>query len=481
MLKKLATPPLFLLPPASTGHTRHFMPWFKKGPDDRTLVFDAFVALDKKDEVIAIWPDVNLNDAEKKALDRIAGVLSFLGRAESWTQARILKTDEAQDAKKRVNCCPESTSSGIFSKKEEMDTVRILCADPDKAFLNDHTPKLKKSEGRGKRKQEEVISRCDPDWHLCMETLDLHVERWSDPPGSRWITYMRPKDCFKTATLPIKRMKKMPRLTVARFAVDGVVLPPVENTLGIAELARRTAMGIYRRIEEHPYDGNKAENTELPHSDVFSGKDRNGQPLKGHKHAYYLPTDEDDDGRIDHLTIVAEMGFSPQEVNTLNMMRSLKLIGDEALHLLLLGIGQKGIIQAPKVFGPSRVWISATPFIATRHQKARGKKKDPPEILGADNQKAFAKHVLLEEIIRIQKIGPDLPAPETVEFLNEEHRMGAHRLRPIQFKRFRQKPTDDGGRRAAGAFRITFAEPVRGPICLGHSSHFGMGLFVPED
>jgi CRISPR-associated protein Csb2 len=31
--------------------------------------------------------------------------------------------------------------------------------------------------------------------------------------------------------------------------------------------------------------------------------------------------------------------------------------------------------------------------------------------------------------------------------------------------------------------RLTFAEPVSGPLCLGHSSHFGLGLFaaVPED
>src|SRR5690606_35661989 len=42
----LATnPPAFFLPPASMGHTRHYMPWFKKGPGDRTLVFDTFVVV----------------------------------------------------------------------------------------------------------------------------------------------------------------------------------------------------------------------------------------------------------------------------------------------------------------------------------------------------------------------------------------------------------------------------------------------------
>ena len=27
----------------------------------------------------------------------------------------------------------------------------------------------------------------------------------------------------------------------------------------------------------------------------------------------------------------------------------------------------------------------------------------------------------------------------------------------------------------------TFAAPVRGPLCLGHSCHFGLGLFLPGE
>jgi CRISPR-associated protein Csb2 len=54
-----------------------------------------------------------------------------------------------------------------------------------------------------------------------------------------------------------------------------------------------------------------------------------------------------------------------------------------------------------------------------------------------------------------------------------------HELRPIQFKRFRSKPDDDGVRRLAGAFRMTFPLEVQGPMVLGWSSHFGLGLFAP--
>jgi CRISPR-associated protein Csb2 len=71
----------------------------------------------------------------------------------------------------------------------------------------------------------------------------------------------------------------------------------------------------------------------------------------------------------------------------------------------------------------------------------------------------------------------------TVEPLSDEN--GVFRisggLRPIQFKRFRRKAGDDGGRRPTGAFKLTFREPVTGPLCLGWSSHFGMGLFAPKE
>jgi CRISPR-associated protein Csb2 len=53
-----------------------------------------------------------------------------------------------------------------------------------------------------------------------------------------------------------------------------------------------------------------------------------------------------------------------------------------------------------------------------------------------------------------------------------------NRLRTVEFKRSRIKPGDDGGRRPAAGFRITFAAPIRGPLALGHSCHFGLGLFL---
>lgn len=474
LIRKLSEPPLFVLPPASIGHTRSYMPWFKKGRNDRTLVFDSFVCVDKTHAVICLWLEAALEMEERKVFELLSSHLGFLGRAESWVEGRMLTDEEAELAYAQVNCRPMDGTS----KDAAFDAVRVLCADPDSAFSNEHTPKQCLTKGRGKDSQMINTAIYNPDWHLCMETLDQHEKQWADPPGSKWVTYLRRKDCFMPRLRIQKNLLRRSRPTIAHYAIDGTVLPTVEETLLIAELARRTVMGVFRRIEEKRlYNGNVPEDAPLPRSEVFSGKDFEGRPLEGHRHAYYIPSDEDGDGRIDHLTIVAAMGFGAAEVKALDAMRRLKREQGEPLNLVLLALGMSSEITIPKLMGPSCVWTSATPFITTRFPKVRGKKRDPLELLGSENQHAFVRRVLIEELEREYA---DLPAPLEVNILSEEMRCGARGLRPIQFKRYRRKAGDDGGRRPAGVFRITFAEAVSGPLCLGHSSHFGMGLFVPE-
>src|SRR5262245_57492541 len=61
LLTALAAPPAFDLPPAAVGHVRHYLPWGKKGPADRTLVLDPFVAVARAAPVVAVWPDADLD------------------------------------------------------------------------------------------------------------------------------------------------------------------------------------------------------------------------------------------------------------------------------------------------------------------------------------------------------------------------------------------------------------------------------------
>lgn len=483
IIAQLLSPPIFRLPRASTGHTRHYMPWFKKGPDDKTLVFDAFVALPREAEIAFVWPDAELDQAQRSHLERLLNHLDHFGRAESWCEGRLLPQQEAETALQQANCRPFNGHPAAAG----FEVVRVLCADPDMAMSNNRffATVQRKTRGKVMQQTKRTAPAYDPDWHLCAETLWLHDQRWSDPPGSRWVQYARPRDCFKIEPSGT-RLGTRPRPQVARFALDSAVLPLVTQTLPVAESARRVLIGIFGRLFPNP-DGSKGR------SPVFAGKDREGQPLSGHRHAYYLPTDEDNDGRIDHLTILAEEGFGPNELQALDRFNELQTPqrqeSGHPLRLVWLGWGQLPH-YTPGPLQPATTWISATPFVAPRYPKPRGTKRDPPALLRSPV--LFLQAVLQEELRRLIQRRPDMahmrledvgltPCTDDHGVFRTPSRGGKLGLRPIQFARFRAKRGDDGGRRPAGMFRIKFPSKVRGPICLGYSSHFGLGLFMPFD
>jgi CRISPR-associated protein Csb2 len=467
-LAKLTDPPLFHLPAATLGHTRHYMPLRFPDQGDRTKVFDAFVALDSKDEVVVLWPDAALVEAESQALELVLSQFGYFGRAESWCSARLVPgwhdrgdgmwSDGTGDL--TINCMPlrnHTLPSGH-------EPVRTLAPDPTAWEEWSFGPKA---------------GRPDPPWNLLAETADLHAERWSDPPGSRWVAYLRPTDCFQVERRPQPSRRPAPLPTVARFALDGPVLPLVEETLPLAEQMRCALLRL----------------CEVP-SPTLSGKDQDSVPLRdGHEHAFYLPTAEGGDGRdrLTHITIYASRGFGPEEIRALDSARwlawpprepmdawkdlSQPRYGRGYLSLLLVGLGDVADFERTPIFGASRSWEAATPFLATRYPKARGRKRDRPELLGFENGPAFLREVLGEELDRLRERRPELPTVDRIE-TSPDLRIGPRRLRPIQFQRFRRKPGDDGGRRPCGVFRIHFQGPAQGPICLGHSSHFGLGLFL---
>jgi CRISPR-associated protein Csb2 len=239
--------------------------------------------------------------------------------------------------------------------------------------------------------------------------------------------------------------------------------------LPLAELTRRALLWQCKHLARRD-DSSASDAAIWRLSPAFWGKDDDGRPQVGHRHAFFLPTDEDDDGHVDHLTVYAPMAFSALECRALDRLRELRLPDRDPLRLLLTGLGKPADFRCP-LTEKSRTWVSATPFVVTRYPKLRGTKRDRPEDYATP--RAFARHNLEQELRR----RPDLP--EVVSIENEEA-IGRQRLRPIQFKRFRGKSGDDGGRRPAGGFRVTFAEPIAGPLCLGHSCHFGLGLFLPS-
>jgi CRISPR-associated protein Csb2 len=267
-------------------------------------------------------------------------------------------------------------------------------------------------------------------------------------------------------------------LSVARYTLDGPVLPPVGQSLPVAEAIRRALMSRYRKLKEiEKYGRTDPPNAERFASVVFSGKDERGVPLHDeHAHAFYLPTDDDGDGRLDHVTVYASPGgFTRDEVRAIDSLRWLKC-ADLDLSLLLVGLGQVADFRHTPILGNSTVWTSATPFIVTRHAKRRGQKRDPPSFFEApDGRAEFVMQVLREELAR-RGLLQDETEIEPLDHVGERPS-----LRPLQFRLERHKTGDDGASRPRGLFRIRFPQLVSGPVALGHSCHFGLGLFLlPE-
>jgi CRISPR-associated protein Csb2 len=266
-------------------------------------------------------------------------------------------------------------------------------------------------------------------------------------------------------------------LTVARFLLAAPVLPLATDTIRVAEAFRDAAMSQFRRWCVRNPDlaepFRRADRPEQFASPTLSGKQADGTIRKEHQHAFYLPTAEGDDQRwLTHVTVIASDGFGPGEIAALNAVRSLKLKEDPGeLRVQLVGLGSAGDFRAP-LLEEATVWVSATPFVVTRYPKVNGTKRDQPEDYASP--RAFAQCVLRQELQR-RGITARVASIEEVDCL------GKPRLRPLQFQRFRSKRGDDGGRRPSGAFRLTFASPVPGPLCLGHWCHFGLGLFVPAE
>jgi CRISPR-associated protein Csb2 len=430
-LTKLTAPPLYKLPPATLAHTRHYLTQKVKG--DADLVFDGFVAVSPDVEVGVLWPEAELTAAEQEALGRVLARLSYLGRAEGWCAARVCDWS----ALPGEPCAWVDADTGQIHgpTADRTESVHLLCPDPVSWNAWSYGRKAHQP---------------DPKWNLLAETADMHAERWSDPPGSRWVTYLRPAHALTPPPPARKRAARQeasPRLL--RFALDGPVLPRLTETVYVAELARRRVQGIFGRLFEGAA------------SPLFSGKQADGTPLAEHRHAFFLPTDEDGDGKLDHLILYAADGFGPREQRALDVWR--KTRGPAGIELNVVWLGTEEKLPA------ARRWRSATPFVPTRHYKERGAKRD-----------AFPRHQLAEMNLREELARRGLPQPVRVEEVDELRLQG----RPLAWRHFRQQRVLGNGRRGSDfgkGFEIEFAEPVSGPLALGYACHFGLGLFVPAD
>ncbi len=447
-----SVPPQFQLPPASQGHTRHYMPVIEGKNQKTTKIFDTFVHVGGP--LRMAW-DVSLPPETSCALALLCDRLGYFGRAESLVEARLV----ADAAGFEPNARPLPPNQLV---PEGWDLVRLLCplsAANYEAWKAAQASGQPEPVGKGRRKKAGASSAphvpSDLFEALHADTRDLQAAGWTLPPGSQFVDYIRPASCFESAPVRPRRASGTPP-TVARFVLSSAVLPRLTRAVSVAE---RVHQSLVKFSDQAP---------------VFTGK-AGGQPLEGHQHAFIFCEANGPRDAITHVTVHARMGFDDAARRALEVLTQTGVWGHGGhdLQLILLGVGGGDTFADCPVFGASRVWQSLTPFVSTRHPKTYrdGRPKLDPDGWWIGSPAHDLRRLLAEA-------GRPMPVKlDTLDTLTA----GSRRLRPIEFQTDRFHGEGRRGGQTGVAFRLTFAQPVSGPLALGYGAHFGLGLFVPLD
>lgn len=473
LFEKLASVlPTFTLPAATGAHTRHYMPVNEGSAEKRTLVFDTWAQID--DGCLTVNWDVELTEEEGQLFAVLVDHLGYLGRAESWVEARLEKSSPATWMS---NCYPNDSAPG--PGWEQVSVFVPLSFDEYENWAKQarddairHFEPVDETKAKHSREEKKILKTRQAALEKAMkpypsslfhalhwDTADWKQHRWSQAPGSKRVLYWRKSNALQSSPVPLPKVCTRPAFKIMVLAMATAqgnkhALPSVVHTLIHGERLHKLILGRVR--EHHP---------------ILSGCDENAMPLKGtHEHAHILPLDLDDDGHLDHIVIWAPAGLDARAQNAIAGLRNSFSKGLESLHIAVSAacsdvenlIGVPGeyaeALQMRLGFRSACNWISHTPFVLPRFLKKSGRNTLSGQIMAECRSRG-------------------LPVPKEIELLDPRENSGLLRHRHFSRKRkFGPQPPVDCG----FSVRLRFDEPIRGPLCLGYGSHFGLGLFSPQ-
>lgn len=474
LLEKLAGAlPSYYLPPAVGAHSRHYMPTavLDKGREKTTLVFDTWARVSDGNELAVIW-DAALDKAEAARFADLAAKLGYLGRSESWVEARLAPSDMSSP---QSNCVVDD--SRAFDSRG-FEQVALLASLNPQAYADWRGQAVSGAladmpavmPGKKLTKQEKQVlaavagkeAQYPPDLLAALQTDTAWQRRhgWNQPPGSCRVLYWRRSDALESgAPRPRSRIIRTPPvqamlLSLTSASGNNGLLPHVRHTIHEADKLHKAL------ISRH--EG---------HSEVLSGCDSSGVPLKGsHAHAHVLPLDLDADEHLDHVLIYAPSGLDSKAQSAVRAVRETWVKGGvNALRVALVGSGSlDDFRKAPGAQGArlrailssfagtgAREWISLTPFV-------------PPRFLKKTGRNSLFGQVAAELVSRGIESSFELEIADP-----HSHELARRQRHYLRSRSKGPHPPQDVGFTLA----IRFSKPISGPLSLGYGSHFGLGLF----
>ncbi len=277
---------------------------------------------------------------------------------------------------------------------------------------------------------------------IAISVTDLRRQRKVLPPGAELTTFAVSEPEEVTAWPTTTQAQQRPTLVLMR--VRGPARAGFVEAVAVAQALRAAALSRYGRARGEAS------------SPTLSGRAGSDRRTDQHRHAHYLVLPDRSGRRVDRLVVWCPEGLEPPELSALAAIRRLTVRGlSESMDVALAALGDEGSMNLPAILGPARRWRSLTPFALPRHPKRRqGQLVDGPE-----------------DQIRRELALRGVPEPIAVALERGSwHRFRTHKAGQSRLDR-------------ASVFgaRLEFSDGVAGPLSLGALSHYGLGLFLPDE
>jgi CRISPR-associated protein Csb2 len=366
------------------------------------------------------WTD-DLRELLGQCLER----MTYFGRAETLTRARVTgSTDEIPPA----NCTlADKRGAGAAPLLSPLDTAT-----------------------------REDIERT---------TDNPEAAKRAVPPGAQWLYAVRPQ---RPAARERRRdPEHRPDCHLMQFAIGWNVSPEPRAVVRLTSRFRGAVLRELFRLKTGDESANwtRASREVREAAADMTGKDASGDALKGHRHTEFLAWCEDDQPtRLFVWRGARAFDADEQEAILLAAARDVSwaAAGSDTDEWKVRLVPLDRAVPPPPGFGSqsAKVWESVTPYVPPRHH-LRGVKEREGESMA--------------EQIRREVQGRELAQDVEVELVGTPQWVSVHVPRREANKRVLI------GDRRGQMVRLRFSAPVVGPIRLGHSSSFGLGLFRPVE
>ena len=369
----------------------------------------------------------------------------WLFNGSEWTDALLSHLDA---------CLARMT---YFGRAESITEIRRLPATPV-----DGPPLVKLHQHRTGNSVPVLALKPDASLAQLEATTDApSVKDTNIPPGSRWMFAARPA---RPAIKPIPRPRPaLPPVSLIQFALGSKVAPRYRDTVLITERFRNRVLGCFTKIltNRPSMKWSETPGEIREQALLLSGKDSRGNPATGHRHASFFICGTPD--LPSRLCVWRDEPFTDSEQRAILEAagRPLPLnYKDDPWTLNLVPL-DKLVPTPPGLHGSThRKWKSLAPYVPPLHVYGRSGKEKP----GC----AVAEQMTRE----LESRG--FPVDGLVADIIEFGWVKIHRVKAEQGGRTNNE-------KLGYMVKLTFGRAVQGPISLGASCHFGLGLFVPDE